>query len=60
MGRNAGFLPMDASIASRSVNVCLIPEFPFDLFGPRGLLEYTYQRLKVKGTSVIVISDGAC
>ena len=29
MGRNAGFIAMEASNASRDVNLCLIPESPF-------------------------------
>ena len=33
MGRNAGFIAMNASLASRDVNVCLIPEFPYDIYG---------------------------
>jgi len=59
MGRNAGFIAMSASNASRDVNVCLLPEFKFELYGERGLLEYAYQRLKRKGTLVIVVAEGA-
>jgi 6-phosphofructokinase 1 len=50
---------MEASFASRIVNVCLIPEFPFDLYGERGLLNYVFQRIKAKGSCVIVVSYGA-
>lgn len=42
MGRNAGFIAMSASNASRDVNICLLPEFKFELHGERGLLEYAY------------------
>lgn len=59
MGRNAGFIAMSACNASRDVNICLIPEFKFELHGDRGLLEYSYQRLKKKGTLVIVVAEGA-
>ena len=59
MGRNAGFIAMEAANASRDVNICLIPEFKFELYGDRGLLEYAYQRLKKKGTLVIVVAEGA-
>lgn len=59
MGRNAGFIAMSASNASRDAHVCLIPEFKFELYGERGLLEYCYQRLKKKGTLVLVIAEGA-
>ena len=33
MGRYAGFIAMEAVNASREVNVCLIPEFKFELYG---------------------------
>ncbi|CAD8131465.1 unnamed protein product [Paramecium pentaurelia] len=59
MGRNAGFIAMSACNASRDAHVCLIPEFKFELYGDRGLLEYCYQRLKKKGTLVLVIAEGA-
>ena len=42
MGRNAGFIAMEAANASRDANICLIPEFKFELYGDRGLLEYAY------------------
>lgn len=45
MGRNAGFIAMEATNASRDVDVCLIPEAQFsnkrlyvDLFGENGVL----------------------
>jgi 6-phosphofructokinase 1 len=57
-GRYTGFLAMEASFASRSVNICLIPEFSFDLYGKRGLLNYIFQRIKAKGSCVIVVSYG--
>lgn len=31
MGRDAGFIAMEATNASRDVNICLIPEFPFGI-----------------------------
>ena len=42
MGRHAGFIAMEAVNASRDVNICLIPEFQFELYGPHGMLEYCY------------------
>ena len=42
MGRYAGFIAMEASNGSRDVNVCLIPEFKFKLYGNNGVLEYIY------------------
>ena len=38
MGRNAGFIAAEATLASRDVNFVLIPESPFDLHGEKGLL----------------------
>jgi len=32
-GVNSGFLALEASLASREVNVCLVPEFKFELLG---------------------------
>jgi 6-phosphofructokinase 1 len=31
MGRDAGWIAMDATNASRDVNVCLVPEFKFGI-----------------------------
>jgi 6-phosphofructokinase 1 len=59
MGRSAGFLAMHATIASRDPNICLIPEFPFDLQGTRGLYDYVYQRLKMRGRITMVVAEGA-
>lgn len=59
MGRHAGHIAMHASLASRDVNICLIPESPFDLYGPKGLLEYIVKRLKERHHCVIVVAEGA-
>ena len=59
MGRNAGFIALYASLANRDVNICLVPEFPFELGGPRGLLEYIVKRLKHKRHCVMVVAEGA-
>jgi 6-phosphofructokinase 1 len=59
MGRNAGHIAMNASLASRDVNLCLVPEFKFDLYGPNGVLEYVVQRLQRKNHCVIVVGEGA-
>ena len=59
MGRGSGFIAMNASLASRDVNICLVPEFQYELGGPRGLLDYVYRRLKSRGTCVIVVAEGA-
>lgn len=59
MGRHAGFIAMYASLANRDVNICLVPEFAFELEGPRGLLEYVRQRVLLKRSCIIVVSEGA-
>ncbi|XAR67078.1 6-phosphofructokinase [Bertholletia excelsa] len=59
MGRYSGFIAMYASLASRDVDCCLIPESPFYLHGPGGLFEYIEKRLKENGHMVIVIAEGA-
>ncbi|KAL6221049.1 hypothetical protein ACLB2K_008801 [Fragaria x ananassa] len=49
MGRYSGFIAMYATLASRDVDCCLIPESPFYLEGPGGLFEYIAKRLKENG-----------
>ena len=50
---------MEAASASRDVNICLIPEFKFNLNGKNGFLEYVAHRLQVKRHCVIVVAEGA-
>lgn len=59
MGRHSGFIAMYATLASRDVDCCLIPESPFYLEGKDGLFEYMEKRLKENGHMVIVIAEGA-
>jgi 6-phosphofructokinase 1 len=59
MGRYSGFIAMYATLASRDVDCCLIPESPFHLEGKGGLFEFTKKRLKENGHMVIVIAEGA-
>ncbi|KAJ7958844.1 ATP-dependent 6-phosphofructokinase [Quillaja saponaria] len=59
MGRFSGFIAMYATLASRDVDCCLIPESPFYLEGKGGLLEFVEKRLKENGHMVIVIAEGA-
>jgi 6-phosphofructokinase 1 len=58
MGRESGFIAAHATIASHDVNVCLIPEVPFRLEGPRGLLGHLERRLAERGHAVIVVAEG--
>ncbi|XP_058067505.1 ATP-dependent 6-phosphofructokinase 3-like [Magnolia sinica] len=59
MGRYSGFIAMYATLASRDVDCCLIPESPFYLEGKGGLFEYIERRLKENGHMVIVLAEGA-
>ena len=59
MGRDAGFIAMCASSASRDVNICLVPEFQFELQGEHGLLNYIYNRLYNRRHCVLVVAEGA-
>lgn len=59
MGRYSGFIAMYATLASRDVDCCLIPESPFYLEGSGGLFEFIEKRLNEMGHMVIVIAEGA-
>ncbi|XP_065849563.1 ATP-dependent 6-phosphofructokinase 6 [Euphorbia lathyris] len=59
MGRNSGFIAQYATLASRDVDCCLIPESPFYLEGHGGLFEFIEDRLKENGHMVIVTAEGA-
>ncbi|GAB4837159.1 ATP-dependent 6-phosphofructokinase 3 [Ancistrocladus abbreviatus] len=59
MGRDSGFIAMYATLASRDVDCCLIPESPFFLEGKDGLFKFIVRRLKENGHMVIVIAEGA-
>lgn len=59
MGRYSGFIAMFATLASRDVDCCLIPESPFYLEGQGGLFEFIQQRLKENRHVVIVVAEGA-
>mgnify|MGYP002775870525 FL=1 len=59
MGRNAGHIAVHASLGSRDVDCCLIPEVPFFLEGPGGLFEFVEGRLKENGHCVLVVAEGA-
>ena len=59
MGRDSGFIACFAALAGSNVDFVLIPEVPFSLEGPRGLLEALRYRLAKRGAAVIVVSEGA-
>ena len=59
MGRESGWIAASASLANSNVNFCLVPEVPFDLYGPNGFLEHLKERLKRKQHAVVVVAEGA-
>jgi 6-phosphofructokinase 1 len=59
MGRHSGFIAAYASLASHVVDAVLIPEVPFGLDGPGGLLEYIHRRVDAQGHCVVVLAEGA-
>ncbi|KAK9698364.1 hypothetical protein RND81_08G099100 [Saponaria officinalis] len=59
MGRSSGFIAMHASLASGQVDVCLIPEVPFTLDGPSGVLQHLEHLIRTKGAAVVCVAEGA-
>jgi 6-phosphofructokinase 1 len=60
MGRDSGFIAASAALANPVVNFCLIPECPFTLEGPGGLLTAMELRFTAgKDHAVIVAAEGA-
>lgn len=59
MGRHAGFLTAEASLASQDVNFVLIPEVPFRLEGESGFLASLEKRVVHRGHALIAVAEGA-
>lgn len=59
MGREAGFIAAQATLALQEVNFVLVPEVPFTLDGENGLLAALERRLEVSDHAVIVCAEGA-
>jgi 6-phosphofructokinase 1 len=59
MGRHSGFIACYASLAEPDANYVLIPEVPFSLDGPGGLLDHLLDRVRRRGHAVIVAAEGA-
>lgn len=60
MGRDSGYIAAYASLANSVVNFCLIPEQPFELEGPNGLLRALERRFESgKDHAVIVVAEGS-
>ena len=59
MGRDSGFITSFATLAGNAVDFALIPEVPFQLDGPGGLLERLRYHLAHRKQAVIVVAEGA-
>lgn len=59
MGRSTGHIALHATLSSRDVDCCLIPENDFYLEGKGGLFEFLEQRLRENGHAVLVVAEGA-
>ncbi|CAK7323371.1 unnamed protein product [Dovyalis caffra] len=59
MGRSTGHITLHATLSSRDVDCCLIPETSFYLEGKGGLFEFLEKRLKENGHAVLVVAEGA-
>ncbi len=59
MGREAGFIAATVALANPVANFCFIPEVPFTMDGPEGLLTQLQRRLQRKDHAVIILAEGA-
>jgi 6-phosphofructokinase 1 len=59
MGRHSGFIACYAALANHGADMVLIPEVPFQLEGPDGLLARVEHHLLTRGHVVLVVAEGA-
>jgi len=59
MGRHSGFIACYAALARSGADAVVIPEVPFALEGEGGLLNYLMQRVRERGSAVVVAAEGA-
>jgi 6-phosphofructokinase 1 len=59
MGRDTGFIAAHTALAINDVNFVFIPEVPFELDGPNGLLAHLEKRLQARNHAVILVAEGA-
>lgn len=59
MGRDSGFISAYATLANPVVNFCLVPEDPWALEGPDGLLKAVERRFRHKSHAVLIVAEGA-
>lgn len=59
MGRDSGFIAANAALAVQEVNLVIIPEMSFELYGPNGFFNYLKKRIERKHHVLIVVAEGA-
>ncbi len=59
MGRDSGFIAAHTALAMSDVNFCMIPEDPFEMEGPKGLLSNLKRRISDRSHAVILVAEGA-
>jgi 6-phosphofructokinase 1 len=59
MGRDSGFIAAHAALAGSEANYVLVPEVPFEMEGPHGLLAALEKRLEKRRHAVVVVAEGA-
>ncbi len=59
MGRHSGHIALEASLSQRGVDILLIPEVEYELYGKNGLLEYIFNLVLQRHRCVIVVAEGA-
>ncbi len=59
MGRHSGFIAAYAALANHDTDFVLVPEVPFALDGPGGLLRHLRDRVAARGHAVVVVAEGA-
>ncbi|MBE0537586.1 MAG: ATP-dependent 6-phosphofructokinase [Phycisphaerae bacterium] len=59
MGRQAGFIAAETTMAASDVNFVLVPEVPFELDGDNGFLAHLEHRIRRRAHAVVLVSEGA-
>ncbi len=59
MGRESGFIAAHTALATNDVNYVLVPEVPFELDGPNGLLSQLERRMENRHHAVLLVAEGA-
>ena len=59
MGRHSGFIAMHATLGSRVVDLCLVPEVEFYFDGEGGIVDHLANKLLENGNAIIVVAEGA-